>query len=962
TARLHRVSLPHILAIAGVPDAWVRLSYSGDVHATGRVNPLKLQLDLGGTIAAFEVLDRTFRDPEAVQFLKLDSTDIVGPATLTTRGVRLGGVEVRRGETVLSVEGELAFDPDAGLDLRVAGEHFDFAEIGPVASIPFEGVGPVAATIEGPYSNLTISGTAELDQFSVYGYYVGDTKATVIFSDMDLTIARASIRRGPGAITGAVTFRFGDGKPTIKGSLHLTNVDTDDLLLTAGLEPALAQRFASPVSGTVNVSGPLAFPTGSATLHAPRLQIDGVAVGKAHLELGFGGKPELIWGELDLTPETGSLKGRVALLAEKELEIRANARGISLGLLTPFIGDPPITGTLTGKAVLRGPADALSGEYAATVLDLTAWGLRLEKTEVTGSLLDGEMTVLGTALTGDSDVTATLKIGRTIPFTVTAKVDRLDLDRVFPLGDSTGVTVSGTFFSQGDLTAPDTLMADVQLATATVLWKEFHLQSVRAVRIQYAKGSFNIDDLTLAGPGTQIGVGGTVAVNGELNLRVIGRTDLRSAGSPGGDLHWQRGTLELDTRVGGTLKSPELFGEASIRDASLRVASGAGVVDTISAKVEFAGRSVHLNSGVATVGGGNVRFAGQMLLPADDKPQLDVSVDLESITIRPYPDLHTRLSGNLNIAGPLGDLLVKGQIDLESLRYSVNVDLKSLIPRRHAPLKVPAFDPGQTVALAVAVKAPNNLFISNNVIEAEFQADLLLTGTTERLGLIGSITPLWGRAHYRDNVFNIERASIDFTEEFRIFTRFDIHATADACGMKVSVDIHGNSDSYNVVPSGQDETGGFIDSQDLFACLQFGMRMAEFQERVGREDTQDLAADPLGRLSGSPLASGLDAFWAVSGMDEKIRRLLPIQLDEVRLESGWSSQFKRTTMRIVVGKDLGEDFKLKYTSSLDEVNDQSVSVQYRLSDKAMLQGTWLSASDVPIGDLGLDLRLRWEFR
>ena len=67
-------------------------------------------------------------------------------------------------------------------------------------------------------------------------------------------------------------------------------------------------------------------------------------------------------------------------------------------------------------------------------------------------------------------------------------------------------------------------------------------------------------------------------------------------------------------------------------------------------------------------------------------------------------------------------------------------------------------------------------------------------------------------------------------------------------------------------------------------------------------------------------------------------------------------------MRLLVGKEVSDSLRLKISSSLDETTDQSYSVEYHLNDTATLEGSWLTASDVPIGDLGVDLRLRWEFR
>ena len=103
----------------------------------------------------------------------------------------------------------------------------------------------------------------------------------------------------------------------------------------------------------------------------------------------------------------------------------------------------------------------------------------------------------------------------------------------------------------------------------------------------------------------------------------------------------------------------------------------------------------------------------------------------------------------------------------------------------------------------------------------------------------------------------------------------------------------------------------------------------------------------------------LGGLWAVSGLDRHMKRLLPV--DEIQLTTGRSLRTRRTTPRIILSKDLGGGVQAKYNGSLNEPNDHIVSLEYVLMRRATLQGAWTSVSDVPVGDLGLDLKLQWEF-
>ncbi|MBI3178876.1 MAG: translocation/assembly module TamB domain-containing protein, partial [Deltaproteobacteria bacterium] len=412
------------------------------------------------------------------------------------------------------------------------------------------------------------------------------------------------------------------------------------------------------------------------------------------------------------------------------------------------------------------------------------------------------------------------------------------------------------------------------------------LTSSEPAHVHYGRRVYHIGPLVLAGAGAQIEVSGDMATSGALSLHARGLGDLRALNGMSAKVEWLGGRFDLDARVQGRLEAPLLDGGFKVADGALRLTSTAQVVSDVQARVGLTGRAITIESGSAAVGGGTANVSGQVLLAAGARPEIDVRADLKSVSIRPYADLQMTVGGGLNLTGSTGDLELKGNLKVDSLRYTAALDLPRLIPQRRAPpLVVPTFEPGQSIHLNVRVQAPGNLVVSGNVIDAEFRADLMATGTTERLGLLGSLTPLRAKARYRDNMFTVERASIDFTEEFRIFTQFDIRATTQACGMRVAVEVHGDSDRYKVTPSGQDEDGP-VEQQDVLACLQFGLRLAEL-ERL-RESTGAKTEDrPPGEglLQDPVVQSGLGALLVVTGVDAQVRKIVPV--DDVRLTSGW---------------------------------------------------------------------------
>jgi hypothetical protein len=252
--------------------------------------------------------------------------------------------------------------------------------------------------------------------------------------------------------------------------------------------------------------------------------------------------------------------------------------------------------------------------------------------------------------------------------------------------------------------------------------------------------------------------------------------------------------------------------------------------------------------------------------------------------------------------------------------------------------------------LRIQLSAPDGIFVSNNMVEAELRADLTVRGNTKRMGLIGSVVPLNGTVSYGGNEFEVESGSFDFTDEYAIRPNYATKLRADACGMDLQVNLSGESERFIVEASGEDETG-VVDARDALLCAQFGIRSSE----------PNLSTEEQGSGLKDSLPGAVDALWRVSGMDERVRRYLPV-VDEFKLTSGYSRSSKQTEPRLLVIKELGRQWELKYNGPVNEADEQHVlGLEYRLKRGLVLEGSWVSVSEASAGDLGIDLRMDWEF-
>jgi hypothetical protein len=348
---------------------------------------------------------------------------------------------------------------------------------------------------------------------------------------------------------------------------------------------------------------------------------------------------------------------------------------------------------------------------------------------------------------------------------------------------------------------------------------------------------------------------------------------------------------------------------------------------------------------------GYFKGEGECIFNGFHEPRLQLLIQTQQLKLQWGRDFIATISGNGSLSGPIYHLLAEGRFHVDHLIYSAPISLESFINRKDIKSSTGSFLPRFPLQLQLNLRffAERHIFVQNHLLDAELGADLTFKGSLTHIGVLGSISKVNAVARYRDIAFKITRANISFTEEFRIFSVFFIEAEAQACNIHMRMNFHGNSDDYVVQPTGQDDQGP-VSSQDIWSCLQFGLRLRDF------DGNQSHHAGLSDALPGT-----LDTLWMVSGLQSQMNQILPTQLfDELRLTSAWSSKGMKSTPRIIIGKRLKTGVLLRYARSIDEYDEQALSLEYRLNRRTIFQSSYATQIYVPVGDFGLDLRLRWE--
>jgi translocation and assembly module TamB len=139
-----------------------------------------------------------------------------------------------------------------------------------------------------------------------------------------------------------------------------------------------------------------------------------------------------------------------------------------------------------------------------------------------------------------------------------------------------------------------------------------------------------------------------------------------------------------------------------------------------------------------------------------------------------------------------------------------------------------------------------------------------------------------------------------------------------------------------------------LPQDDIFLLLTVGLTRAELDQAQSASVGGSVALEALGTLTGA---------------DKAVKNAVPI-IDEFRFGSAYSSRTGRTEPTVTVGKRLTDRVRANVTSGLAESREVRSNVEWRLSPRVSVEGSYDNVNDISsssLGNLGADVRWRLEF-
>jgi autotransporter translocation and assembly factor TamB len=455
---------------------------------------------------------------------------------------------------------------------------------------------------------------------------------------------------------------------------------------------------------------------------------------------------------------------------------------------------------------------------------------------------------------------------------------------------------------------------------------------------------------TIVAAGNPLKVSGKVSWKGDLDVRLDGKVPasvLRLV-VPG---LFERldGVLTVGVRLAGKWDDPTIVGTGHAEGATLSFAGYGQVFEAIRADAVISREKIIFEHFEGRTGGGYFDGRGEVPLQMDAGQRMYFSVDFMDVRY-PYPDdFHPVVQGHAELIGPLEDLLVTGEVEVQSARYTRNqYPERALVDfsKRLADVAARREKTDFRVRLDINVVADRTIRLKNNLADARASGEFKIAGDSSRVILLGSFDVYEGYVEYYGSRYELKRVVVDFQDPRRNNPRLDARAETKKGNYNVTVSVSGTFEKPEVDFASDPP----LSRTDIVSLLSFGVT------------TQNLGSSGTGSggSSGAVGAAAVVVGTYVGGVDETIRGA--VGLDRFSIETGFSQATKQFEPRFVVGKSFGDRATVSVSTSVGTSAETSASGELKIRENLYLQGAWESTTGSTRGDVSGDLKVKYRFR
>ncbi len=434
-------------------------------------------------------------------------------------------------------------------------------------------------------------------------------------------------------------------------------------------------------------------------------------------------------------------------------------------------------------------------------------------------------------------------------------------------------------------------------------------------------------------------------INGNLDLErgydmtIDGRAYLSPLEGFISGLEYIRGYSDFVLAIKGKWLDPVINGGLSIEGTSIAVTGIPNRFSSVKGYIYIDENRIVLDTLSGRFASGDISIRGVGQLKGLKLRDYHLEAVVKKINLYPQEGVSFKLSGELVLAKKREGIYLIGDMKVLRGRYTRNIEWRSWILSAKKPaLQKKQYSFLDTIDLNINLYGDKDIIIDNNLATAPARIDLVILGTLKNPSLIGRVELKGGKIFFRNNEFTIINASADFTDPARINPFFDIVASTRVKEYQIHLSLEGYAEQFNLSLSSEP----LLDEIDILSLLtvgELGSKLKGFEGGIGASEAASFLT---GKLQET--------------LEERLRNITGF--DRIQVEPYVSETTGTIGPKITVSKRLlANRLYVTYTTSLGNATEQSLKVEFFLSDNISLVG-----ERDELGTLGADIKFRVEFR
>jgi hypothetical protein len=479
---------------------------------------------------------------------------------------------------------------------------------------------------------------------------------------------------------------------------------------------------------------------------------------------------------------------------------------------------------------------------------------------------------------------------------------------------------------------------------------EASLPPVRAanagdVVVSYRQGAVGFDSVHLVGEGFDVALAGSLRPGESWDVKAKAKGDLAvlSRGVPG--VRSASGAARAEVSVSGPWKSPALEGPVEIlQGARLALDALDLPLEDLDARGYLEGnRGLVVEWMDAQFGEGRVHAEGFVGAVGFKPEDLRLVLELRDIAYEQPRQVSYRFDSDVLLTGTVARPEVRGEVRLKQFLYARRLNWKTMVfdALKRRPLEVEGVGTEGRVFLDLSLLGSQDLRVENNLGELSLAVDLRARGYLPRPALWGRVDFLDGTLRFRTQPYDVLRSAVEFLGDTQPVPLLDLHARTTVSQYAVTVDVTGPLDNYQVLLSSSPP----LPQTDLVALLTLGTTSDQVQS-TDAVTKAEAASFLTGRLQDL--------------LESQVGDLLGF--DQFAIDTSYSPITQTSVPRVTVGKTITQSLFAKYSAAVGQEAAQDVELQYTLSPRVQLLGSWSDQGSAAKGSLGGLVRLRYTFR